>query len=193
MKRYETAPFKTWRALPLAALALFLALGLTACEDAGEEPAPEPSPKPPQPSPPPPTQPAPSPAPPTNLCPPDCVLTITLPEDPNAPPEASPPEFWVNPGAEVTINLVDESGRPDQAATVLRFMSEDDTPFVVHDGPNEQPVTTVSLNRGKNSATVRSNPNGKCSPQNCCKYDVVNTGNKDREVLDPEVIIWSLE
>ena len=57
--------------------------------------------------------------------------------------------------------------------------------------PGGQPMKTVPLTPGRNVFTVRSYGDGVCrEEQGGCKYDVVNTGDPGRPVLDPHVIIW---
>jgi len=108
-------------------------------------------------------------------------LTVTLPADPGAPPEVSPPTFRAIGGARATVRLVDLSNGQGRS-TVLRFPG--DTPF---QNPGNRPMNTVPLTPGNNVFTVRSRGDGVCLEAPGCKYDVVSQG---REVLDPHVIIW---
>jgi hypothetical protein len=112
-------------------------------------------------------------------------LTVTLPADPGAPPTVSNAVFMARAGASVEIDLVDQSNRPAQRATVLRFEE------AAFQNPGGQPMKTVPLNPGRNVFTVRSYAEGVCrEAQGGCKYDVVNSGDPGRPVLDPHVIIW---
>jgi len=187
MNRFITTLSIFRRGLALLALVLFLGLGLTACQDPGEQPPPEqdtPTPTPPPP-PPPPSPPPTEPEPPVDRCPPNCTLTVTLPADPSSPPEVSHPRFFARGGADVTIVVVDRSNRPGQAATVLRFPRE--SAFTNRGG---QPMKTVPLNPGKNGFKVRDYGNACLQAQGGCKYDVINTGEPGRPALDPHMIIW---
>jgi len=113
------------------------------------------------------------------------VLTVTLPANPNAPPGISNAVLRARSEVSVTINLVDRSDRPGQGATVLRFAE----PAFVNRGG--QPMKTVALTPGNNVFSVRSYADGAChAEQGGCKYDVINTGDPGRPVLDPHVIIW---
>lgn len=52
-------------------------------------------------------------------------------------------------------------------------------------------MKTVPLKPGQQVFTIRNDESGACTEQQGgCKYDIVNTGEPGRPVLDPHVIIW---
>jgi hypothetical protein len=121
-----------------------------------------------------------------NECPPQCELSVALPSNARMSPTISRSVFHARGGATVTITLDNQSTRTERGATVLRF---EEAAFVDRNG---RPMMTVSLTPGKNELTVRPYSDGACrAEKGGCKYDVINTGDPDRPVLDPHVIIWN--
>lgn len=174
MKIFASLPFHLPQGLRVLGLVLFLPFGLTAFDAVDAQP----------------TRPDPSlesdSTPPSDRCPPNCEVSVFLPTDARAAPRISASVLNARSGARVTINLVDQTRQPAKAATVLRFPGP--TPFVNRGG---QPMKTVPLTPGRNVFKVRSFEDGVCrKEQGGCKYDVINTGDSGRPVLDPHVIIW---
>lgn len=101
------------------------------------------------------------------------------------PPTVSQATFRARVGETVTFELINQSSQPGKAATVLEFTGE--TPFENQAGI---PMQRVPLTPGNNAVTVRSWEDNVCQSDPGCKYDVVNTGEPGRPVLDPVVIIW---
>lgn len=121
-----------------------------------------------------------------NECPPKCELSVALPSNARMSPTISKSVFHARGGATVIINLDNQTNRMERGATVLRFQ---EAAFVNRRG---QPMTTVTLNPGRNEFTLRPYSDGACrAEQGGCKYDVINTGDPSRPVLDPHVIIWN--
>lgn len=122
---------------------------------------------------------------PSAPCNADCELVIVLPSDDAKPPEVAPDQlrFNVAGGTEVTIRVKKPLLQPGgKAVTVLRF----EQPAFVN--PGGQPMLTVPLKAGKN--VFRAMPAGACpAVDGGCKYDIINTGNPARRVLDPWIII----
>ncbi|SRR6056297_982217 len=216
MKPSAHAPFHSPRSLHWLALLSLLAFGLTACQSMEAEVQPsepieeiEPTPTPAttmeadpldeidlasapaivaDPAPPPPPPPLPSemarPSP-DNECPPKCELDVTLPTNARMSPTISKSVMHARGGSTVSINLDNQTSRGARGATVLRFQ---EAAFVDRNG---RPMTTVTLNPGTNVFTVRDYADGVCrAEKGGCKYDVINTGDPSRPVLDPHVIIW---
>lgn len=190
MKSFITVFSKPCRGLALIALALFLALGLSACRDTGEPPAPDQEQEATAP-PPPPAAPAP-PETRVDPCRRNCELTVTLPAEPGKRPSVSDSNLNVQGGVKLAVILDDESSGSPGGTTVLEFSSKKESAFVQCNGQRKG-RKTVSLTPGRNVVCVRSYTKSECKPssdpnvQGGCKYDVISSG---RGKLDPYVIIW---
>jgi hypothetical protein len=112
---------------------------------------------------------------------------VTLPTNARLSPTISNSVLHARSGATVVIYLENQSSQSSrEAATILRFQ---EAAFVDRNG---RPMTTVTLTPGKNEFTVRPYSDGACrAERGGCKYDVINTGDPGRPVLDPHVIIWN--
>ena len=122
---------------------------------------------------------------PGNACPPKCELDVALPTNARMSPTISKSVLHTRGGATVSINLDSQTSRSQRGATVLRFQ---EAAFVDRNG---RPMMTVTLTPGRNVFTVRDYADGACrAEKGGCKYDVINTGDPSRPVLDPHVIIW---
>lgn len=120
----------------------------------------------------------------------DCSLTITLPDDPEQPPQESTERLHLE--ADIQLDVLLEGGGAGNQATQLRFSRPGEheasgTPFVNQNG---QPVYQVNLNPGSNRLQVRPWSDGVCRPTDGCKYDIVNTGNQKRPSRDPWIILY---
>lgn len=119
----------------------------------------------------------------------DCRLTVSLPDDVAEPPRISTEKMHIVGGSRIDIEVT--GGPVGNRATVLQFYkpkehADGGTPFVNSSG---KPLYRVTLNSGNRQLAVRPFNKGVCRPPNGCKYDIRNTGNKERPTLDPWIII----
>ena len=119
-----------------------------------------------------------------HACTRNCRLEIVLPEDIGQAPMADEVIQFADPSGELNVDVDNRSS--GNGATVLRFEGRDATPFMNRGGA---PMTTVPLRPGRNSVQVRPYSDGVCHGPDGCKYDVINSGEPGRPVLDPVIII----
>lgn len=123
----------------------------------------------------------------------DCSLTITLPDDPEQPPQESNEKLHLAAGGRLDVLL--EGGSTGNRTTHLKFYRPEEheehkeagTPFMNQNG---QPVYQVNLNPGSNRLQLRPWDDGVCHQPNGCKYDIVNSGNQKRQPRDPWIILY---
>lgn len=118
-------------------------------------------------------------------CPPDCTLEITLPEDPQAPPEMASHQrkLIVTQGRDVTFLLQHAAGQAGRAATVLSF------PRAAFQNRPGKPLHTIVVTPGPRGREVTARAVGNCPENDPCKYTIINKGNEERPPLDPWIII----
>lgn len=114
----------------------------------------------------------------------NCRLNIMLPADTDQPPMADFMLRFADPSGQLMVEVNNQSR--GNGATVLRFQDRDSTPFINRGGA---PMVTVPVNPGQNVLNVRPFEDGVCLAPAGCKYDVINTGQPDRPILDPVIII----
>lgn len=118
-----------------------------------------------------------------SVCRANCRLEINLPANSGRPPEASRETMVVAAGQQ--LNFIVRGGPSGEETTELRF-NRPHTPLLDDDG---QPLFTATLERGSNRFRTRAWEDGVCHPPDGCKYDIVNTGNPDRPIKDPWIIL----